>query len=148
MWEFIENIGPQPGLAADVTISLDYGQRSKARQRITLDSGAEAGLFLERGRILKDGDVLRTAQGVTARVIGKPEAVITARAGQWQRLAQACYHLGNRHAPVQIGELWLRFRPDPALEELSRHLGLLLVKEEAPFTPESRAWHAHQQAPL
>jgi urease accessory protein len=144
MLEFIENIGSHPELAADETLFLDYEQRTRARQRVFLDSGAEAGLFLERGKTLADGDILRTAAGVSARVVCKAEAVVTARAGQGECLARACYHFGNRHAAVQIGELWLRFRPDQVLEELARHLGLDPVREKAVFRPESGAYHDHQ----
>ena len=49
---------PQP---ADDGLTLSYDQRLKSRQRVTLDSGRKAGLFLERGSTLRDGDLLTDA---------------------------------------------------------------------------------------
>ncbi|MDR1397568.1 MAG: urease accessory protein UreE [Desulfarculales bacterium] len=146
MLEFIENIGFHPEISADETVSLDYGQRVKARQKVFLDSGSEAGLFLPHGRTLTEGDILRTAAGVKVRVACKAEEVVTAQASQGESLAQACYHFGNRHAAVQIGQLWLRFLPDQVLETLARRLGLAVFREKAVFTPENGAYHNHHQA--
>jgi urease accessory protein UreE len=44
--------------AADRSLVLPYGERSKSRLRATLDNGEEAGLFLERGSVLRHGDLL------------------------------------------------------------------------------------------
>ena len=64
----------------------------------------------------------------------------------WESLARACYHLGNRHAPLQLGHKWLRFTPDHVLEELAESLGLRLRRENAAFVPEGGAYdgpHSH-----
>jgi urease accessory protein len=61
--------------------------------------------------------------------------------------ARACYHLGNRHVKVQVGERWLRISPDHVLEQMLGQLGLRLEPEEAVFVPESGAYaggsHGH-----
>ena len=38
------------------TLSLPIDQRVRSRLRVTLDDGQEAGLFLPRGKVLRDGD--------------------------------------------------------------------------------------------
>ncbi|MDR1947696.1 MAG: urease accessory protein UreE [Desulfovibrio sp.] len=146
MPDFTQNLGPRPDLESAESLSLDYEGRIRARRRVILDSGREAGLFLERGRTLAEGDVLRAADGTLALVRCRPEPVCTARAPDGLTLARACWHLGNRHTVLQIGDLWLRFLPDPVLENMVRLLGLEVSAEEALFTPESGAY-GHSAAP-
>jgi urease accessory protein len=152
MLEFTENLGPLPGVVCGDELSLDYESRTRARRRVVTDSGKEAGLFLERGRTLAEGDVLRATDGTLVRVRCRPESVCTARACDALPAARACFHLGNRHAAVQIGDLWVRFLPDPVLEDMVRGLGLDLCAEEAPFMPEGGAYgraaapHAHSRS--
>jgi urease accessory protein len=93
--------------------------------------------------MLFEGDILRTAEGSTVRIICKAEPVVTAMADDWRYFARACYHFGNRHVPLQIGEKWLRFSPDPVLEKMAMHFGLEIRKECMPFAPESGAYHSH-----
>ena len=143
MLKLTRNLGPMNSPFAH-RLLLDYESRSKARLKTRLESGAEAGLFLGHGRSLRRGDILSTDDGVLVRVEYRPEAVITARAGDGMLLAKGCYHLGNRHVPLQIGELWLRFAPDPVLERLVRRLGFEVVAETVPFEPEAGAY-AHGQ---
>ncbi len=60
--------------------------------------------------------------------------------------AKACYHLGNRHVPLQILEGELRFQEDHVLEKMLVQLGLLPKREQQPFEPESGAYkggHTH-----
>ncbi|MDR1489823.1 MAG: urease accessory protein UreE [Desulfovibrio sp.] len=140
MLEFIRNLGQRPDLEAGERLPLDYAARCKARQRALLESGREAGLFLERGRMLAEGDVLVAADDTLALVLCKPEEVTSAVAGDWRLLARGCYHLGNRHTPAQIGNLWLRIQPDPVLEAMLERLGFSLRRETAPFVPEGGAY--------
>ncbi|MDR2801470.1 MAG: urease accessory protein UreE [Desulfovibrio sp.] len=148
MLEFIRNMGSRPDLGAGERLPLDYAARCKARQRALLESGREVGLFLERGRILNEGDVLVAADDTLALVQCKPEEVTSALAGDWRHLARGCYHLGNRHALAQIGDLWIRIQPDPVLEAMLERLGFALRRETAPFVPEGGAYarpqgHSH-----
>jgi len=41
------------------TLTLPFDLRQKSRLRVTLDDGREAGLVLERGTLLRGGDLLR-----------------------------------------------------------------------------------------
>jgi urease accessory protein len=135
------------GQPADVTLTLPYDARCRSRQRVTLDDGREAGLFLERGRILRDGDRLQADSGLVVAVVAAAEPVTTVAAGDPRILARACYHLGNRHVPVQIGPGWLRYAPDHVLDHLVRGLGLDTEAEEAPFEPEDGAYAGHHHGP-
>jgi urease accessory protein len=146
--EFTQNLGPLPNGEKQATerLSLDYEGRTRTRRRVLLDSGREAGLFLERGKMLGGGDILRAEDGTLALVLCKAEAVVTARTGDRLLLARGCWHLGNRHVPLQIEETLLRFAPDPAAEQLARQLGFVVKREYAPFTPEGGAY-AHVRMP-
>ena len=50
---------------------LPFGERSKSRLRATLDNGEEAGLFLERGSVLRHGDLLLADDGRVVEVAGR-----------------------------------------------------------------------------
>lgn len=138
----------QSGDAAD-TLTLPYARRERSRQRVRLDSGEEAGLFLPPGTQLADGDLLRAENGVLVRVRAAPEPVSTARTADPLRLARACYHLGNRHVPLQVGAGWLRYQPDHVLDDMLRQLGLSVMQETVCFEPEQGAYagHRHDSAP-
>lgn len=128
------------------TLTLGFERRQKSRQRVTLDSGREAGILLPPGSCLRDGDVLRGGSGELVRVRAAFEAVSTARTADPLRLARACYHLGNRHVPVQVGPGWARYLCDHVLDDMLRRLGLNVGVDLAPFEPEGGAYsggHAH-----
>jgi len=113
----------------------------RARQRVTLDDGTEAGLFLERGQLLRDGDLIASDDGLIVRIRAATEAVSTVRCTDPLLLARACYHLGNRHVPLQIAPGLLRYQPDPVLDAMLRGLHLTVTVEQAPFEPEAGAYH-------
>ncbi len=128
----------------DDSIYLDHIQREKARLKVTSAKGEEVRLFLERGHTLQGDEILLSACERYVQVKLADEPVITASTDSWQDFSRACYHLGNRHVRLQIGELWLRFLPDPVLMELVQHLGLSAIRQEAEFAPESGAYgHGH-----
>ncbi len=130
-------------------LSLSYERRQKSRFRTRLEGGAEVALLLPRGSVLRDGDVLRSECGMLVGVRAAPEAVSTAFSDDHCVLARACYHLGNRHVPLQIAENWVRYLRDHVLDDMVLRLGLVVKQEEAPFEPESGAYgsnHAHHHA--
>lgn len=136
--------GRAAGVApATESLTLSFELRCKTRLRTRLDSGEEAGLFLERGLILRGGDKLLANDGRVVAVRPAPEAVMEARADDPVLLAKAAYHLGNRHVPVQVGVDFLRFGRDHVLGEMVRGLGLAVTELEAPFEPESGAYGGH-----
>ena len=82
----------------DVVISLDYDARKRGRLKVLTDSGEEAGLFLERGQVLTDGDCLKAVDGRVVLVQAAPERLVEASTSDPLLFATICYHLGNRHS--------------------------------------------------
>lgn len=127
------------------SVALAYDERKRSRLKVKLSSGAEAGIFLERGDHLHDGDKLAAENGsAVVEILAAPESLIEAVADNPLLFARAAYHLGNRHVPVQIlptghgGKL--RFQTDHVLAEMVRGLGCSVGETEAPFQPESGAY--------
>lgn len=118
--------------------------------RAVLDSGEEAGLFLERGTVLRHGDLLFTDDGRVVEVQAAREWVSTVHTDSGLMLARASYHLGNRHVALQIGPGWLRYAHDHVLDDMLRGFGLRVTIEQAPFEPEGGAYvaatHTHAHA--
>lgn len=129
--------------APDVDLVLPFQLRTKSRLRTVLPSGEEVGLILERGTVLRHGDLLLAEDGRVVRVVAAPETVSTVRSDDPLTLTRASYHLGNRHVPLQIGAGWLRYQHDHVLDEMVRGLGLKVTLEEAPFEPEAGAYGGH-----
>jgi urease accessory protein len=128
---------------ADVELVLPYELRIKSRLRTQLPSGEEVGLILERGSVLRDGDLLMADDGRVVRVVAAPETVSTVTSSDPLALLRAAYHLGNRHVALQIGEGWLRYQHDHVLDDMVRGLGLEVSVEQASFEPESGAYSGH-----
>ncbi len=133
-------------LATDVSVTMDLGQRIKCRSRVQLDDGREAGIFLPRGNVLQHGDVLRSRCGLLVQVHAAAEKLSVCHCADPLLFARACYHLGNRHVQLQIGDSRLSYQHDHVLDDMLRGLGLLVSCEDAPFQPESGAYsggHSH-----
>jgi len=136
------------GEGHDDKLILPFERRQKSRLRITLESGEEAGLFLERGTILRGGDRLRGSDGRIVLVVAADEPVMRVTADTPIQLMRAAYHLGNRHIPLQIGDGWLRLEQDHVLKEMLLGLGVYVGNQNAAFEPEAGAYgggHRHQQ---
>ncbi|HQU78974.1 MAG TPA: urease accessory protein UreE [Azonexus sp.] len=130
------------------SVALAYDERKRSRLKVKLASGAEAGIFLERGDHLHGGDRLAEEDGAAiVEILAAPERLIEAVADSPLLFARAAYHLGNRHVPVQIlptdhgGKL--RFQTDHVLAEMAKGLGCTVSETEAPFQPESGAYGGH-----
>lgn len=124
----------------DATLTIPFELRQKSRLRTCLDNGQEVRIFLPRGTVLRQGSLLRTDSGLVVKVEAALEAVSTASTDAPLLFARACYHLGNRHVPLQIGQDWLRYLQDSVLDALVGKLGLQVIQEQAPFDPEAGAY--------
>lgn len=125
---------------------LPYDQRERCRQRARLVSGEEVALFLPRGTVLRDGQLLLGEGGRVVRVAAAPEPTYLVRCVDAAMLARCAFHLGNRHTEVQVGAGWLRIRVDPVLKEMVEGLGAQVDQELAKFEPEPGAYaggHGH-----
>src|SRR5690554_5191664 len=113
-----------PGVESHDTLTLPFEARQKSRLLVRLDSGAEAGVFLPRGTVLRDGDRLLADDGRVVLVRAAAEPVSVVRTADALLFARACYHLGNRHVALQIESGELRYLRDHVLDDLVRGLGL------------------------
>lgn len=131
----------------DAQVTLNYFQRTKSRLRTQLDSGDELGIHLPHGSSLKHGDLLQSEDGYTVQVVAALETVSTVNCNDALLLSRVCYHLGNRHVPIQIELNRVRYLHDHVLDEMILGLGLEVVVEQATFEPESGAYshggHSH-----
>jgi urease accessory protein len=137
--------------AADATVggdlSLPFELRRRSRLLTRLTDGRPVGLMLERGAPLRDGECLRGDDGRCYRVRAADEPLMDARCADPATLARVAYHVGNRHAALQIGDGFVRFARDDVLAAMARGLGATVTDVQAPFEPESGAYaggsHSH-----
>lgn len=125
------------------TLTLPFDQRIRGRLKVVLNDGQQAGLFLDRGPILRGGDLIATDDGEVAKIIAADETVSTVRSDDVLLLSKVCYHLGNRHTPLQIDKGMARYQHDHVLDDMVRGLGLEPLCEQAPFEPEPGAYGEH-----
>ena len=140
MLEIYERLGTEKAGPIYATVTLNHEQRDRGRLRLTSTDGEEVRVFLERGTALQVGEYLRSHCGKIVKVEGAVEPVTEARCEDWHTFARACYHLGNRHVKLQVGDRWLRITPDHVLEEMLELLELTIVHTEAVFVPENGAY--------
>lgn len=130
----------------DDQLVLPFDLRQKSRLRVTLESGLEASLMLDRGTILRGGDLLKSDNGLVVQIVAADQPVTYVTAATQQSLMCAAYHLGNRHVPLQVGDGWLRLEQDHVLKEMLTGLGMTTIDQFAPFEPEAGAYgggHRH-----
>jgi urease accessory protein len=125
---------------------LDSDERQCRRSVLTGKNGTKFLLDLPRATMLRDGDGLVLDDGTVVHVAGKTEALIEITATSPDALARLAWHLGNRHAAVQIVGCALRIRRDHVLEAMLRALGAGLAPVEAAFDPERGAYGQHEHS--
>lgn len=129
------------------TLTLPFETRQKSRFRARLDGGEDAALTLERGTVLRPGDRLKTEDGLIIEIRAAKEELSKASTDDPHLLARACYHLGNRHVALQIGDTWVTYQYDHVLDDMVRQLGLEVSLEKAVFEPEAGAYrNSHNQS--
>ncbi len=123
------------------TVTLGHEDRQRRRLRLRDDSGEPFLLDLEAAPRLVEGDGLVLADGGTVMVVAAPEPVIDIACESATQTARVAWHLGNRHAPLQVlADGRLRIRDDHVLATMVQGLGASTVRRAAPFTPESGAY--------
>jgi urease accessory protein len=133
-----------PENAAVDTITLAYVDRHRRRIRLVADSGEAYLLDLPRAHHLLDGDGLELDCGGYLRVRAAPEEIFEIEAAEQADLLRVAWHLGNRHLPLQVAGVRLRIRPDHVIAEMLVGLGARITRLEAPFDPETGAYHQHE----
>lgn len=134
----------EPLIICECALTLE--QRVKARQKITLDNGDDAGLYIERGSVLRDGDLMQSSTGEIITIRAAKESVSTVHFNDPLTMAKASYHLGNRHVALQINDMMLRYQHDHVLDDMLKGMGIETVHEMAPFQPEAGAYGDHGHA--
>jgi len=132
----------EPGAQAAADLVLPFEMRQKSRLLTKLATGEEVGLLLDRGSVLRGGDLLRASDGRIVRVVAAVEALMEARCGDAASLARCAFHLGNRHTPVEVRAGALRFAADDVLARMLRGLGAEVLALQASFEPEAGAYAA------
>lgn len=122
------------------TLTLPLDLRQKSRQRVTLDNGEEAAIYLKRGTVLQNDDLLLGENETVIRVKAAEETLSEATCSDPLLFARACYHLGNRHMPLQIETGRILFLHDHVLDDMLRGLGLEVNTVSEPFEPEPGAY--------
>jgi len=122
------------------TLSLPIDMRIRSRARVALDDGREAGLFLSRGSLLRDGDLLRSEEGDIVKILAAKEKVSSVYSHDSLQLTKAAYHLGNRHIPLQIEDHFLRYQHDQVLDDMLIQMGMEVIIEFDSFEPEAGAY--------
>ena len=157
MLELIQRIDGSTQADVYDTLTLPYELRIRGRLKAVTDSGLDVGLFLDRGPVLRQGDLLQASSGEVIQIRAADEPVTTAYVEDGLALGRLSYHLGNRHVSLALGSdtdgrYWVRFPPDHVLEELAVLLGATLSHHQAPFDPESGAYaqagreHSHSHS--
>lgn len=127
-----------------LTLPLTAEERTRSRHRFDTADGAILFFQLPRGTVLQDQDYLEAETREIIQIVAKQEAVVTVKSDSLHSLLQAAYHLGNRHVALEITVDYLRFLPDPVLENMLQQLGVTVLQEIAPFCPEQGAYyHGH-----
>jgi urease accessory protein len=136
--------GAWPEEAALDTVTLAYLDRHRRRIRLVVDSGEPFLLDLPRAHHLAEGDGLELDSGGYLRVRAAPEQVFEIEAAEPADLLRIAWHLGNRHLPLQVAGARLRIRADHVIAEMVMGLGGRIARREAPFDPETGAYHEHE----
>ena len=125
------------------TVTLASVDRHRRRVRLVADSGEAYLLDLPRAHHLLDGDGLELDCGGYLRVCAAPEPVFEIEAVEAADLLRIAWHLGNRHLPLQVAGARLRIRADHVIADMIAGLGGRITRRDAPFDPETGAYHEH-----
>lgn len=127
-------------------LSLTIDQRIKSRLRVSLNHGQDVGLNLPRGITLKDGDILSNDEGDLVKVVAAIEKLSVVRTQDDLLKARVCYHLGNRHTPIEITPDFVSYQHDHVLDDMVKGLGGEVTVEQLAFEPEAGAYGGHSSA--
>ena len=129
------------------SITLDWDVRQKSRFESTDSAGRQVGVFLQRGQVVRGGDVLVGEDGSLLKVRAAPQAVLrithcTAHGTPFD-LTRAAYHLGNRHVPIELQADHLKIEHDHVLADMLRAMHLIVHEVNESFEPENGAYGEH-----
>jgi urease accessory protein len=129
---------------------LPFDSRRKSRQLVRLENGEEAGLLLPPGTVLGDGDIVESEDSSKLMIQAAKEDLMLVTASDPFLLLRAGYHLGNRHASIELQPDRILLPIDPVLKEMLIGLGVTVSLVTEKFTPETGAYggghkHGHDE---
>jgi len=127
-------------------VILDADDRQRRRIVLTGEKGTRFLLDRPQPVRLRDGDALVLDDGAVILVTGAAEPLMEIAAKTPLDFVRLAWHLGNRHAEVQIGGGKILARRDHVLAAMVAGLGATVSEIEAPFDPEegaSEQGHSH-----
>ena len=131
-------------LARAPTLSLDWDIRQKSRFQAQDSTGRHLAIILQRGQVVRGGDVLLAEDGSLVCVLAAPQTLLRIEActehGSPFDLTRAAYHLGNRHVPIELKPDHLKIEPDSVLADLMRAMHMTVRTVEDAFEPEGGAY--------
>lgn len=119
---------------------LPYELRENSRLRTTLASGEEVAIFMDRGTVLRNNDLLKSDDGKVIQIVAANEPTYRITCDSAHNLLRCAFHLGNRHTQTQVGDGYLRIFQDSVLKDMLKGLGATVIEESAQFEPESGAY--------
>lgn len=129
------------------SVSLDWDVRQKSRFQVEDSLGRVLSVFLQRGHVVRGGDVLVADDGSLVRIEAASQALLRITTcpqhGTPFDLIRAAYHLGNRHVPIELKPDHLQIEPDAVLADMLRSMHLIVNKVDEAFEPEGGAYGAH-----
>ena len=129
------------------TVSLDWDVRQKSRFQTEDSTGRVLSVFLQRGHVVRGGDVLVADDGSLIKVEAAPQTLMRITActahGSPFDLTRAAYHLGNRHVPIELQPDHLKIEPDHVLADMLRAMHMTVVQVQEAFEPEGGAYGGH-----
>lgn len=141
---------PAGSAQTDLKLELSIDQRIRSRLRVTLSNGEDAGLDLPRGEILRGGAILSNEDGVFVEVVAAAEPLSVVRTHDALLKSRVCYHLGNRHVPLEINDEYVSYQHDHVLDDMVIGLGAEVSFENLAFEPEAGAYggssHGHSHS--
>jgi urease accessory protein len=124
-------------------VLLDAHERHCRRVVLTGEGGLRFLLDLPHAAVLEDGDGLVLEDARIVQVVGRPEPLVEIAGAAPEDVLRFAWHIGNRHADLEVRGARLRIRRDHVLEEMLVRLGAQLTPVEAPFRPERGAYAGH-----
>ena len=118
-------------------VELDSQDRWLRRRPLTANDGVRLMVDMSDARVLPDGERLVAEDGRHWEVRAAPEPLLSVAAPDLARIA---WHVGNRHAPCQIGPDRILVRDDPVMRRMLEGLGASVAPVVAPFEPEGGAY--------
>lgn len=135
--------GDWPAEQAQASVTLVWTDRHRRRLAMADDSGTDFLLDLPEASLLADGDGLELNDGQWITVHAASEAVADIACASPEEMVRIAWHVGNRHAPMQIlpGGV-LRIQDDHVLVGMAEQLGGAVTRRRAPFHAEGGAYAA------